>query len=72
MTQHRTALKSGRYYNISHTSDVGRRRYDIAIQLPEPVSEEARHPHRRPRGIERYWRKTRFSQGPMSGVQRRR
>ena len=33
-------LKSGRHYKIGHTLDVGRRRYDLAIRLPEPVTEE--------------------------------
>lgn len=32
-------LKSGRYYKIGKTLDTGRRRYDLAIQLPEPVTE---------------------------------
>lgn len=48
-------LKSGRYYKIGHTLDVGRRRYDLAIQLPEPVTEEHVIRTDDPVGIERYW-----------------
>lgn len=48
-------LKSGRHYKIGHTLDVGRRRYDLAIQLPEPVSEEHVIRTDDPTGIERYW-----------------
>lgn len=48
-------LKSGRHYKIGHTLDVGRRRYDLAIQLPEAVSKEHVIRTDDPRGIERYW-----------------
>ncbi len=48
-------LKSGRHYKIGHTLDVGRRRYDLAIQLPEAVSEEHVIRTDDPAGIERYW-----------------
>lgn len=48
-------LKSGKYYKVGHTLDVGRRRYDLAIQLPEPVSEEHVIATDDPVGIERYW-----------------
>jgi hypothetical protein len=48
-------LKSGRFYKIGHSFDVGRRRYDLAIQLPEPVSEEHVIRTDDPAGIERYW-----------------
>ncbi len=48
-------LKSGRFYKIGYTLDVGRRRYDIAIQLPEPVTEEHVIATDDPPGIERYW-----------------
>jgi hypothetical protein len=48
-------LKSGRHYKIGHTLDVGRRRYDLAIQLPDPVEEEHVIRTDDPAGIERYW-----------------
>jgi Meiotically Up-regulated Gene 113 (MUG113) protein len=48
-------LKSGRFYKVGHTLDVGRRRYDLAIQLPEPVTEEHVIATDDPPGIERYW-----------------
>lgn len=48
-------LKSGRHYKIGHTLDVGRRRYELAIQLPEAVSEEHAIRTDDPAGIERYW-----------------
>jgi len=48
-------LKSGRYYKIGQTNDVGRRRYDLAIQLPEPVTEVHVISTDDPVGIERYW-----------------
>lgn len=53
-------LKSGRHYKIGHTLDVGRRRYDLAIQLPEAVSEEHVIRTDDPAGIEHYWH-TRFA-----------
>jgi hypothetical protein len=48
-------LKSGRHYKIGQTFDVGRRRYEIAIQLPEPVTEVHAIRTDDPIGIERYW-----------------
>jgi hypothetical protein len=48
-------LKSGRFYKIGRTLDIGRRRYDLAIQLPEPVTEEHVIATDDPAGIERYW-----------------
>lgn len=48
-------LKSGRHYKIGHTLDVGRRRYDLAIQLPDPVIEVHVIATDDPPGIERYW-----------------
>jgi hypothetical protein len=59
-------LKSGRHYKIGHTFDVGRRRYDIAIQLPEPVSEEHVIRTDDPLGIERYWH-SRFADRRKNG-----
>jgi hypothetical protein len=48
-------LKSGRYYKIGHTLDVGRRKYDLGIQLPQPVAEEHVIRTDDPSGIESYW-----------------
>lgn len=48
-------LRSGRFYKVGYTLDVGRRRYDIALQLPEPVTEEHVISTDDPVGIERYW-----------------
>jgi hypothetical protein len=48
-------LKSGRFYKIGRTLDVGRRKYDLAIQLPEAVTEEHVIRTDDPTGIERYW-----------------
>jgi len=48
-------LKSGRHYKIGHTLDVGRRRYDLAIQLPEPLAEVHVIRTDDPAGIEHYW-----------------
>jgi len=59
-------LKSGRYYKIGHTFDVGRRRYDIAIQMPEPVREEHVIRTDDPVGIERYWH-SRFADRRKNG-----
>ncbi len=59
-------LKSGRHYKIGHTLDVGRRRYDLAIQLPEAVSEEHVIRTDDPTGIEQYWHK-RFADRRTNG-----
>jgi len=59
-------LRSGRYYKIGYTLDVGRRRYDLAIQLPEPVTEEHVIATDDPVGIERYWH-LRFAERRKNG-----
>jgi Meiotically up-regulated gene 113 len=59
-------LRSGRHYKIGYTLDVGRRRYDLAIQLPEAVEEEHRIRTDDPVGIERYWHE-RFAARRMNG-----
>jgi hypothetical protein len=59
-------LKSGRHYKIGHTFDVGRRRYDLAIQLPDPVTEEHVISTDDPVGIERYWH-SRFADRRKNG-----
>lgn len=48
-------LKSGRYYKIGRTNSTGRRTYDLAIQLPEPVTLVHEIRTDDPAGIERYW-----------------
>ena len=59
-------LRSGRYFKIGHTLDVGRRRYDLAIQLPEPITEEHVIRTDDPAGIERYWHR-RFASRRKNG-----
>lgn len=59
-------LKSGSYYKIGRSADVGRRRYDLAIQLPEPITEVHVIATDDPAGIERYWH-TRFSERRKNG-----
>ena len=59
-------LKSGRYYKVGHTRDLGRRRYDLAIQLPDPVREEHTIRTDDPAGIERYWHE-RFAERRKNG-----
>jgi hypothetical protein len=48
-------LKSGRYFKIGHTNSVGRRAYELAIQLPERAEQVHVIPTDDPAGIERYW-----------------
>jgi hypothetical protein len=59
-------LKSGRQYKIGHTDDVGRRRYDLALQLPEAVSEVHVISTDDSAGIERYWH-ARFAPSHTNG-----
>src|SRR5579872_3223266 len=59
-------LKSGRHYKIGYTFDVGRRRYDLAIQLPEAVEEVHAIRTDDPAGIERYWHE-RFARRRKNG-----
>jgi Meiotically up-regulated gene 113 len=59
-------LRSGRHYKIGYTFDVGRRRYDLAIQLPEAVEEVHAIRTDDPVGIERYWHE-RFSSRRKNG-----
>jgi hypothetical protein len=48
-------IKSGHYYKIGLTKDVGRRTYDLAIQLPEIATQVHVIATDDPAGIERYW-----------------
>jgi len=50
-------MKSGRYYKIGRSNDVGRRKYDLAIQLPEDVKTVHTIKTDDPAGIEAYWHK---------------
>lgn len=59
-------LRSGKHFKIGHTYDVGRRRYELAIQLPEPIVEVHVIRTDDPTGIERYWH-TRFADRRRNG-----
>lgn len=48
-------MKSGRYYKVGRSNAVGRRRYELAIQLPEKLTEVHRISTDDPTGIEAYW-----------------
>ena len=48
-------LKSGRYYKIGRTNAVGRREYELAIQLPEKMTRIHTIKTDDPAGIEAYW-----------------
>jgi Meiotically up-regulated gene 113 len=48
-------MKSGRFYKIGHTNALGRREYELAIQLPEKAAMVHSIKTDDPEGIERYW-----------------
>lgn len=48
-------LKSGKFYKIGRTNSVGRRQYEISVQMPEEVIEIHRISTDDSIGIERYW-----------------
>jgi len=48
-------MKSGRYFKLGRTNAVGRRVYEMAIQLPERVELVHSFETDDPEGIERYW-----------------
>lgn len=48
-------LKSGRYYKIGRTNAMGRREYELAIQLPDKVALIHEIKTDDPAGIEFYW-----------------
>jgi hypothetical protein len=50
-------MKSGRFYKIGRTSSVGRREYELGIQLPEKPSVVHQIKTDDPEGIEEYWHK---------------
>jgi hypothetical protein len=48
-------IKSGRFYKIGRTNALGRREYELAIQLPEKAPTVHSIKTDDPEGIERYW-----------------
>ncbi len=50
-------MKSGRYYKIGRTASLGRREYELGIQLPEPPKTIHSIKTDDPPGIEAYWHK---------------
>lgn len=59
-------LKSGRYYKIGRSNAVGRREYELGLQLPEPAKLVHRIATDDPVGIEAYWHR-RFSDRHKNG-----
>jgi hypothetical protein len=59
-------IKSGHHHKIGHSNSVGRREYELAIQLPERVRLVHRILTDDPAGIEAYWHK-RFEQKRANG-----
>jgi hypothetical protein len=50
-------IKSGKHFKIGRSNSVGRREYELAIQLPEKASEVHAIRTDDPVGIEAYWHK---------------
>jgi hypothetical protein len=48
-------MKSGRNFKVGRSNAVGRRHYEVALQLPEPVELVHQIATDDPEGIERYW-----------------
>jgi hypothetical protein len=48
-------MKSGKHYKIGRTNALGRREYELAIQLPERASTVHTIKTDDPPGIEAYW-----------------
>lgn len=59
-------MKSGRHYKIGRTAAIGRRTYELAIQLPERLELVHAIETDDPVGIERYWHE-RFSDRRANG-----
>jgi len=48
-------IRHGRYYKIGKTNSIGRREYDLAIQMPEKLTTVHVIKTDDPDGIEAYW-----------------
>lgn len=48
-------MKSGKHYKIGRSNAPGRRQYELAIQLPDPVVAVHTIKTDDPAGIEKYW-----------------
>jgi len=48
-------IKSGRFYKIGKTNSIGRRNYELALQLPEKIKTVHAIETDDPSGIEAYW-----------------
>lgn len=59
-------VKSGRHYKIDFTNDLGRRNYDLRIQLPERADLVHAITTDDPKGIEQYWHR-RFADRRVNG-----
>jgi Meiotically up-regulated gene 113 len=58
--------RMGKYYKIGHTGSVGRRQYEIALQLPEKLTLVHSISTDDPAGIDAYWHK-RFERQRANG-----
>lgn len=59
-------IRSGRYYKIGRSNSIGRREYELSIQLPEKVALEHAIKTDDPIGIEAYWHR-RFREKRKNG-----
>jgi len=59
-------IKSGRFYKIGKTNALGRREYELGVQLPEKTTTIHSIKTDDPQGIEEYWHK-RFEQKRKNG-----